>query len=440
VVDCFDAVREDRQYRKGLSRDKACQLLREGAGKQFDPEVVEAFLQNLNQYEEEIRTHKASQQSALFASSQRGLSESGRNAAPAAGLASDAPEYLKQINAAHVEVAALYEMAQTFSAGLDVRDVVTLMVNRLEKLTPFTTCVIYLRRSDDSVAADHVFGRNAERIRGRSLSAGRGIVGWVVVNGCAMSNTDPMLDLGHFLERNETGYRTAAVLPFAGPTCSIGALALYSSEMESYDSDQLQLLESVVRLTSNALQRALEYERNRASAQSDALTGLPNGRALYAHLDHELAVARERASGVTLLSFSLYGMRAVNEMYGYQTGDQVLVEVARQLQSVVSPRGFISRIAGIEFVCVLKDQSPAEAIRLGEKAQQQVRKLEVRVGAGQTARVGLSFGIAEYPVDGDNVNDLLQVSSAETRRNEQLCRKAGLLEVSPEAATLPYSN
>ncbi|HXI91115.1 MAG TPA: HD-GYP domain-containing protein, partial [Blastocatellia bacterium] len=44
VADCFDAVREDRQYRKGMSRDEACQFLSGNAAAQFDPNVVEAFL------------------------------------------------------------------------------------------------------------------------------------------------------------------------------------------------------------------------------------------------------------------------------------------------------------------------------------------------------------------------------------------------------------
>src|ERR1044071_4324969 len=61
VVDCFDAVREDRQYRRGMGRDQSCEFLKEHAGSQFDPSIVEAFLANLPAYEEEIAAHKAAQ-------------------------------------------------------------------------------------------------------------------------------------------------------------------------------------------------------------------------------------------------------------------------------------------------------------------------------------------------------------------------------------------
>src|SRR5262249_59497772 len=100
-------------------------------------------------------------------------SESAAHAVPAAGLeqaASDPPEYIKQIHAAHVEVASLYEMAQHLSARLEVSDVIALTVSRIERMLPFTDCVFYMRRErDDSAFAAFAFGKNAESIKGRSL-------------------------------------------------------------------------------------------------------------------------------------------------------------------------------------------------------------------------------------------------------------------------------
>src|SRR6185436_3603480 len=139
-------VREDRQYRKGMGRDEACQFLSDNGATQFDPSVVEAFLSNLPAYEQEIALHKTDHQPLLTPTTQAGLSESALRAVPAAGLAqaaTETPDYVKHIHAAHAEVAALYEMSQTFSASLDVRDVVTLTVNRIERMIAFTTCAFY---------------------------------------------------------------------------------------------------------------------------------------------------------------------------------------------------------------------------------------------------------------------------------------------------------
>ena len=438
VADCFDAVREDRQYRKAMSRDEACRFLTDNEAKQFDPTIVKAFLENLPVYEKEIADHKASQQPLLTPTTQAGLSESAHSAVPAAGLAlsaTDSRNYVKQIHAAHAEVAALYEMAQTFSASLDVRDVVTLTVNRIERMIPFTTCAVFLRQQDDSSVVAYAFGKDAERIRGRSLAAGRGIAGWVVINGRPMSNTDPMLDLNGFLDGNETGYRTTAVFPLTKGDETIGALALYSSDLDSYSSDHLNLLESVSRLASTALERAMLYEQTRSIAQTDVLTGLPNGRALYARFDQELGKAKERGTSLTVLCFNIAGLRAVNESYGYQAGDGMLAAVAGRLREIVADAGMLCRIAGDEFTCLL-ERAGADAIRLGEHAQVQISRFQLEVRPGQFAQVGLSFGVAEFPTDGQSIDELLNVAALATRQSKKSLGVDGAIS---RARALPYS-
>jgi diguanylate cyclase (GGDEF)-like protein/putative nucleotidyltransferase with HDIG domain len=421
VVDCFDAVREDRQYRRGLSREDACQLLRDGAGKQFDPQAVDAFLENLPKFEAEIAAHKEDLQPLLSPTTQAGLSEGGRNAVPAAGLAqaaSESPDYLKQITAAHAEVATLYEISQNFSANMSVEDAVSLTANHIERMIPFTTCAFYLRQDDDSTVAAYVFGRNAEQIRGRRLEHGRGIVGWVVINGQPMSNTDPMLDLNDFLGANDTGYQTAAVYPLTEGDKTIGALALYSSEMEAYNNNHLHLLESMARFASTGLQHAILYEQKKASAQVDALTGLPNGRALYTQVEEEMAKAIEQGKSLQVLSINITGMRMINYTYGYKIGDKMLAEVAGRLRQAAGKPNLLSRLAGSEFICLLAGYDRDQAISLGERLQTEISNFALEVRPGQCASIGLRFGVTECRLKDQTVDDLLHAAVVAARPNE----------------------
>src|SRR5690349_12338807 len=54
VVDCFDSVREDRPFRRGMTLDEATALLRRGSGIHFDPHVVDQFLKHLSEFDAEI--------------------------------------------------------------------------------------------------------------------------------------------------------------------------------------------------------------------------------------------------------------------------------------------------------------------------------------------------------------------------------------------------
>ena len=421
VADCFDAVREDRQYRKAFSRDEACQYLRDNSGSQFDPSIVGAFLANLPLYEAEIVAHKASKQPLLSPTTQAGLSESAQVAVPAGGLAPATPEqpdFLKQIHASRAEVATLYEMAQTFSASLAVRDVLTLTVNRIEAMIPFTTCVVYLKdKTDDSSVAAHTFGLNAEVIRGRRIAVGHGITGWVIINGVSMINTDPMLDLSTFLGENKAGYKTAAVFPLTDGHDTIGALALYSSELSSYGGEHLHLLESVSRLASTALQHAFLHERTKANAQTDPLTGLPNGRALYARMEEELVRAEQQRSPLMVICLNLVGLRAINDAYGYRVGDRMLSEVGARLDRALRDTLMVSRIAGDEFICLIAEGSPRDAAAHYETARSEVESLSLEVRPGRHARVRLSFGLAQYPENGRTIDELLSAAASAAWRH-----------------------
>jgi HD-GYP domain-containing protein (c-di-GMP phosphodiesterase class II) len=89
VVDCFDAVREDRPYRPGMTRAEAIDLLINGSGTQFDPRVVGAFLTHLPKFEAEIQAHKNTVVPTHGIEPMEQLSDDARSVAPAAGLAED---------------------------------------------------------------------------------------------------------------------------------------------------------------------------------------------------------------------------------------------------------------------------------------------------------------------------------------------------------------
>nr|MDQ3806261.1 HD domain-containing protein [Acidobacteriota bacterium] len=172
VVDCFDSVREDRPYRRGMTREEACALLQRGAGKHFDPRVVGVFLEHLAVFEREIAAEGLDHHGFTTTEfDNRALLEDGEAAAataPPAGLHdSAAPGYLSQITNAHREVYALYEIARTFGSSLDIEDTASVLVNKVGHVVPFDLCAVYLYDEAEGFArAAHVAGRHAELLRG----------------------------------------------------------------------------------------------------------------------------------------------------------------------------------------------------------------------------------------------------------------------------------
>src|SRR5437667_5505675 len=136
VVDCFDSVREDRPFRRGMTRDEALAFLLRGSGTHFDPNVVELFIKHLPHFEEQIAALGLPQQLPPNESHEPfALNEVDMVQTRERGcyMAYD------QIKSAHQEVYALYEIARTFGSSLDVKNTVEILVDKVGHVVPFDT-------------------------------------------------------------------------------------------------------------------------------------------------------------------------------------------------------------------------------------------------------------------------------------------------------------
>jgi diguanylate cyclase (GGDEF)-like protein len=99
-------------------------------------------------------------------------------------------------------------------------------------------------------------------------------------------------------------------------------------------------------------------------AVTDELTGLPNRRAWYAHLEQALARSRRRNEPLSLVLLDLDGFKEVNDQQGHAAGDRLLVEVTAAWRHAVRPTDVLGRLGGDEFAAVLEcaDQAVADTI------------------------------------------------------------------------------
>ena len=150
-------------------------------------------------------------------------------------------------------------------------------------------------------------------------------------------------------------------------------------------------------LVTDLTPQKLAEERLAELAVTDALTGLPNRRALDEHLAGALARARRRGEPVALLFVDVDRFKAVNDAHGHGTGDAVLREFARRLRAAVRESDVVARLAGDEFVLLLESSGAAGELDPVCVARKLLTALAapVDIGAGPSpAQVGASIGIA----------------------------------------------
>ncbi|MGE4447429.1 MAG: diguanylate cyclase [Azospira sp.] len=149
-------------------------------------------------------------------------------------------------------------------------------------------------------------------------------------------------------------------------------------------------------------------------AHFDGLTQLPNRNLFQDRLCQALARAERNGTGLALMFMDLDGFKAVNDSAGHNTGDRLLVEVARRITSVLRKVDSVSRQGGDEFTVLLESLNNGQGIAETEEAARRIIAAinEPVLLDGRSFRVGASIGIAFYPADGDNVELLMARADA----------------------------
>jgi putative nucleotidyltransferase with HDIG domain len=253
VVDCFDAVREDRQYRKGLTRDAAINLIMEGSGTQYDPRVVGMFVANLPVFEAEIQAMRDKPLPTFGIEPVEQLSEAARQVAPAAGLA-NAEQDEEETLLSTKDLRIFHEFTQSLNDAFGRDGVLQVFTDNLDKLVPFNTCAVTLVApgSGENISVG-TSGELAEILRGRIVTLGEGVTGWVIANQQPFCNTDPKLDFLPSVAQHFGKYQTLAAFPIMKGTDMLGAVTLYSKEFKEYTTDHQKLLKQATSILATAL-------------------------------------------------------------------------------------------------------------------------------------------------------------------------------------------
>ena len=142
-------------------------------------------------------------------------------------------------------------------------------------------------------------------------------------------------------------------------------------------------------------------------AATDALTGLPNRRAIDDHLKRLLAQAGRSLTPMSAILVDLDHFKEINDTYGHERGDEVLAAVGALMRTELRGADFAGRNGGEEFVVMLPDTDRAGAMRVAEHLREAMHSLAL---PGVTRPVTASFGVAAFPEDALDGATLLRLA------------------------------
>ena len=213
--------------------------------------------------------------------------------------------------------------------------------------------------------------------------------------------------------------RAASELAFASAAALHRALAISEQQVLTAQRqiDALQKRDELLTQEVNQLAQAVAQARR--FSHYDQLTGLPNRTLLLDRFNQAAARAARQRKHVALLFLDLDGFKSINDMLGHSAGDRLLQQVAARLTACIRTSDTACRYGGDEFVLLLPE------LERGERAVAMAATIRAHLArpylvGSTTIEVIASIGIAVYPTDGTEFDDLIAQSDA-----GMYCNKAG---------------
>jgi diguanylate cyclase (GGDEF)-like protein len=222
------------------------------------------------------------------------------------------------------------------------------------------------------------------------------------------------------------GAAASILVPLSTADSFLGLLTvsvIEAPERLKVTPDLLDRLSGVAAQATTALQNGRLVDQITHQALHDQLTGLANRLQFTEELRGAVGRARQRDQLVTLFYLDLDGFKPVNDEFGHDVGDELLVAVAGRLSGCTRASDVVARLGGDEFAVLLDAHgSPRDADVVGDRLVQAFQS--PFMVDGHELWLGASVGRAVYPHDADTADGLLRRADAAMFEIKRSCREA----------------
>lgn len=229
--------------------------------------------------------------------------------------------------------------------------------------------------------------------------------GWLHISGSQYPPAVSMALDGYLRDKNIT---SVIIMKLAGIDDATGYLSFEAVQTSrKWDRDHREIIQVLGKLLSDALRQVKSEKEINYLAYYDALTGLPNRLLLTDRLRQAISLAARTEKLISVLFIDIDSFKAVNDTMGHDGGDEMLIQIAKRLTASVREYDTVARFGGDEFLVIMPLLNSVNDI---EASAHKIMSLFDRPIAikGQEFFTSASTGIAVFPFDGDNPDELIK--------------------------------
>ncbi|WP_462412394.1 sensor domain-containing diguanylate cyclase [Neobacillus sp. Marseille-QA0830] len=308
------------------------------------------------------------------------------------------------------------EIGHQMAERLNMDDVVNLFIQKLSEMLPVDYAYILDVQGDELIVDRMIDHGKVVSSNLPTLKKNEGISGMV------WAKQKPYL----FGSRKEWRKYTNSYVPENAESILsvpivrskkiIGVLVLASKQKRAYEKFQLNIVDILCSYFAVAIENARHYERTKNQSERCPLTKLYNFRYFESVLTREFEkLTRFERKDLSLIILDIDHFKNINDTYGHQSGNEILVDISARISKLVASRGTVARYGGEEFVVLLPDVEKREAYQVAEHIRESIanwpftlyqaldydkKKLQVKIT--------VSIGVATAPEDAEDALALVR--------------------------------
>lgn len=194
-------------------------------------------------------------------------------------------------------------------------------------------------------------------------------------------------------------------IPFAiNNDCSL-VISITSSNLENINAlnSHISSIENYLEAAKPVIESQILMDKLLDTSLRDAMTGLYNRRFLEEFIDKVMSQALREKETYSILMLDVDFFKMVNDTYGHNIGDKVIVEIGKLVRSSIRESDLGIRYGGEEFVIMLHNADEAGTLKVAQAIHDNFGELVFDVGNGETLQKTMSIGVSKFPTDGDTI-------------------------------------
>jgi diguanylate cyclase (GGDEF)-like protein len=317
-------------------------------------------------------------------------------------------EYLSALRSSRDELArSMNRLGETLSSTHDLPKLLAVVLEAAVQARRAKAGSLLLLTADRTALVREATHGLTEREPAERIPVGQGVAGTVAATGRAMVLASPAGNGGP-----EAAATSQVSVPLLAQGRVLGVLSLYDRE----DGEPFTLADAEA-LTAFAVQAAVAIENVRLHAEAerlsvtDPLTGAWNYRYFSRRFEQEIERSRRFGRVLALLMLDIDHFKLVNDRFGHQRGDEVLVEFAGRVTGSVRDIDTFARYGGEEFVLILPETNLEGGLAVAEKLRRGTVKTPFcGEDDGNGVRLTVSIGVACFPEHATQPEELLRAA------------------------------